>query len=442
MMTHPNKIFMQQLSATTVALALLALSPAAHSAETIMEALTDGKTSANLQYRYESIRNPGKASPNSANAQTVRLRLGYETGTLNGFNAMVEAETLTALGNKNYDSKATSHTANGYAVVVDPEATEINQAYLSYSSFANTTAKWGRQRIKLNNERFIGNVGWRQNEQTFDAFRLDNTSLPSTTITATYITNVNRVFGDNAAAGNGGVAATAGFAGNHKMKSTILNANYRGLEFAEVVVYTYLLDYDSTTAFTANTTNTYGIRLNGNTPMDNSKLLYTAEFASQSDGGNNPVDYKANYTLLEGGIGIKGMVFKLGYEVLGVDTGAITKATSAVIPKSFSTPLATLHAFNGWADMFLTTPAQGLRDIYVSTGAELADIKLGALYHDFRADKSTATIGSYGTEWDIVATRNFGKNYILGGKYATYKTKNLAIGTNTDKLWLWGEVKF
>lgn len=78
---------------------------------------------------------------------------------------MVEAESATALGGKNYDSNVSGGTANGYAVVPDPEATEINQAYLSYSSIPlASNVKWGRQRLILDNARFIGNVGWRQNE--------------------------------------------------------------------------------------------------------------------------------------------------------------------------------------------------------------------------------------------------------------------------------------
>lgn len=433
-MKHRNDRFTQQ---SLIAIALLAGSATAYAAEDIAEALAGGKTSANLQLRHENVRNPGKAVPNSADASTVRLRLGYETGTFNGFGAMVEAESVTALGGKNYDSKATGHTANGYAVVPDPEATEINQAYLSYSGIPDTTVKWGRQRLVLDNARFIGNVGWRQNEQTFDALTMVNTSLPDTRITAGYLTNANRIFSDNAAGGNAGA-----FAGNHKMRTSILNAGYTGWRFAELAGYGYLLDYDASTAFTANSTNTYGLRLNGSAPVGGNKLLYTAEYAFQSDAANNPTSFKAGYFLLEGGVDITSAVFKLGYEVLGTDSGATSKATGATVTKSFSTPLATLHAFNGWADMFLVTPAQGLKDMYVSAGTTLAGIKLGAVYHDFSADKPTAAIGSYGTEWDLVATKNFGKSYTIGAKYATYQTKNVAVGANTNKLWLWAEAKF
>lgn len=440
-MKHRNITFTQQ---SLMAIALLASSAAVHSAETIAEALAGGKTSANLQLRHENVKNPGKPTVNSANATTVRLRLGYETGTFEGFSAMVEAESVEALGNKSYDSKACT-TASGctnYAVVADPESTEMNQGYLSYSSIpAATNVKWGRQRIILDNARFIGNVGWRQNEQTFDALTVVNASLPDTRITAGYLTNVNRIFSDNAIVAATGLPSTGAFGGNHKMRSPILNVSYKGWSFAELVGYGYKLNYDTATAFTANSTDTYGFRLNGNTQVGEHKLLYTAEYARQSDGSNNPTRFEADYRLLEGGVDITSAVFKLGYEVLGTDSGATTKASSATVVKSFSTPLATLHAFNGWADLFLVTPAQGLKAVYVSAGTTLAGVKLAAAYHDFSAAKSTAAIGDYGTEWDVVATKSFNKNYSIGTKYASYKTKD-TVRPNTNKLWLWGEVKF
>lgn len=406
-------------------------------------ALTGGKVSANLQYRFENVRQVTKLT---ANASTVRLRLGYETAAFKGFSAMFEAETLSTLGGNNYNSTANGKTA--YATVADPEATEINQAYLSYSG-TGTTVKWGRQRISLDNARFIGNVPWRQNEQTYDSFTLVNKSLPDTVVSAGYLTNVNRVFSDNALPGNGFAQQ-----GNHKMKSPIFNVNYKGWSFAEVSGYAYLLDYDANAAkpATANSADTYGVRLNGSAQMGGNKLLYTAEFATQQSGRTNPTNYKANYTLLEGGVDISGSTFKLGYEVLGTDTGSTTKATglAAATKQSFTTPLATLHAFNGWADMFLTTPAQGLKDTYASARTKWYGVVIGADYHDFRADKtySTATSsGSLGQELDLVAIKTFDKNYAIGIKYMDYKAKGTTATTfagnlDTKKLALWGEFKF
>ena len=428
------------------ALAAVFASPASLAADTLTAAITGGTTSANLQYRYEDVSTKA-ASANQAQAQTVRLRLGYATGSYAGFGAMVEAESVQALGAKHYDSRALGQTANGYAVVADPESHEINQAFLSYSGIPKTVAKWGRQRIKLDNDRFVGNVGWRQNEQTYDGFSIVNTALAATTLTAAYITNVNRVFSDSAAARSSGPAG-----GNHKMKSTLLNANYKGWSAGELSAYAYLLDYAPSTAVLGNTSDTYGLRFKGKAPLGGVKLLYTAEFATQSDGTNNPVSYRANYALLEGGVDLEAVVFKAGYEVLGSDMGATNKASGAAVAagKSFSTPLATLHAFNGWADMFLTTPSQGLQDVYLSAEGKLAGISLGAVYHDYRADHTSAVLSSskLGSEWNLIASKAFTKNYAMGVKFASYKAAGTPATTfgagnvDTKKAWLWGELKF
>ena len=233
-------------ASSIAALSALLFAQSVWAADTLTDALTGGKASMNLQYRYEDVRNASvpvaPAQTNQATANTVRLRLGYETATFNGFGAMAEAESTHDLGNRRYNGGNNGDTR--FATIGDPEVTEINQAYLSYSGLANTNAKWGRQRIKLDNDRFIGNVGWRQNEQTFDSFTLVNKSLPNTAIFAGYITNVNTPTGDTNLNPD---------TGNYHMKSPILNVNYKGWSFAEIVGYYYQLDYNPAAGATTTT---------------------------------------------------------------------------------------------------------------------------------------------------------------------------------------------
>ncbi|MFY9329154.1 MAG: alginate export family protein [Georgfuchsia sp.] len=388
--------------------ALSSFSLAAFAADSFTEALTGGKASGNLRYRYETVAQ--KNALKDAKASTLRLRLGYETAEYQGFGAFVEAEHLTTLGSESYNS-----TINGkgtYSVVADPEFTEINQSYLSYSGLANTRIKYGRQRLLLDNQRFVGNVGWRQNEQTFDAFTVVNQSLPDTTITAGYISNVNRVFSDDSAAGN------------FHMKSPIVNASYKGLSAGELTGYAYFLDFVDAPAMSSRT---LGLRFTGAQTLDDGlKLPYAIEYAKQSDYKKNPANYDVDYLLLEGGLARGVHSVKLGYEKLEGNGS-----------NAFQTPLATLHAFNGWADMFLATPAAGLKDAYLAAGTAAYEVKFNAVYHDYRAENTSAR---YGTEWDMQATKGFGKHYVVGIKYADYKAKTFAV--DTRKFWLWGEVKF
>jgi hypothetical protein len=454
-----NKTLFQQMSLVFTPLALLALAPQAYSADytdyaagtgvspsaqvgglyapaqkaadTFTDAITGGKVTANVQARYENVDQPRPVSGarlKEANAATLRLRLGYETAEYMGFGGLVQIEHISA--NDAYNSRTNGRT--GYSVVGDANVTELNQAYISYSGIPQTRVKFGRQLIRLDNDRWLGNVVWRQNQQTYDATSVVNKSLPDTTITAAFITNANRVFSDASidTANNGNLQ------GNHHMRSPIFNVNYKGLGFAELVGYGYFLDYDqSAKAFgLANSTKTIGGRIKGDAPMGDYKLMYSAEYASQSDYKDNPIDFRAHYFLAEGGVDVKVAQFKLGYELL-----------SGNGKQSLSTPLATLFAFNGWADVFLVTPKNGLKDVYVNARTNVAGIVLGADYHDFRADHNG---NKYGTEFDLIATKQIDKTYSIGSRYARFKADNnvdhvnCAACIDTSKLWVYGAMNF
>jgi hypothetical protein len=269
----------------------------------------------------------------------------------------------------------------------------------------------GRQSVIFDNARFVGNVGWRQNEQTYDAFTVANTSLKDTAIVYGYVTNVNTIFGEESAKGN------------VDTDTHLINISYSGLAAGNITAYGYFLDLTNAPAAS---NSTLGVRFAGATKMnDDVKALYTLEYAKQSDykGGASTID--ADYNLIELGAEFSGVTAMLGYEVLGADTSA------------FYTPLATLHAFNGWADKFLATPANGLVDTYLSVEGKVAGVKLQAVYHDFSADVGSA---SYGSEVDLLAAKKFGKNYTLLAKYASYSADTLA--TDTDKMWLMGQAQF
>ncbi len=134
------------------------------------KALTEGKILFDARYRYEYVDQDGLA--NNADAHTVRTRLGYETGKFYNFSALLELEDVTGLGGEDYNDTINGKTT--YPVVADPEDTNINRALISYTGLPQTNLSFGRQTINLDNQRFVGAVGWRQNDQTFDAIRLKN----------------------------------------------------------------------------------------------------------------------------------------------------------------------------------------------------------------------------------------------------------------------------
>lgn len=412
----PEKVFWG--TGVSLLLSILGWGQTDVSAAALEEALTGGTPTLNLRYRFEWV--DQEDMEKKAAASTLRTALGYKTGDFMNFSAWVEFEDVRPVGFEKFNSTGNGKTQ--YPVVADPEDTEINQASLSYAAAGKTNVILGRQRIVLDNQRFIGDVGWRQNQQTFDALLIKSGIIPGAELTYAYIGNVNRIFGEHH-------PANADFS----MRSHIVNIAYSVPNFGRLVAYGYFLNFEAS-GLDPNDNATVGLRLSGSYgPRDVWKLLYTAEYATQNDfaEGSNAID--ADYLLLEGGGVVKGVTAKLSYEKLGGDGSY-----------GFSTPLATGHAFQGWADKFLSTPADGIRDLFLTVSAKPYGVSVAVIYHSFSSDHGGY---DFGDELDMVAGRDFGTYYGASLKYAAYhadSNPDNAGGPSTDvnKLWLTGTFRF
>lgn len=388
----------------------------------IPDAFAKGKFSLNARLRYEYADQEG-GTP-QAHAETIRTRFGFTTAPVYGFQAMIEGENITAANKSTYAAGAGSPVARD--VIADPTGTEMNQAWLGYS-YAGTNwsvaAKGGRQMIVLDNARFIGNVGWRQNMQTFDAAGLKLSPVKGLDLSYNYLWKVHRIFGNDSSL----AAGTSDF----DSESHLFNAAYTIAPLAKVVGYAYLLDLENTRGRNAaNSCATYGGYLTGTWTFNKEHkgtVSYRGEFAYQTDYADSLLNYDTTYYLGELKATYSRFNFGVGYEALGSDNLV-----------GFKTPLATLHAFNGWADVFLATPATGLRDLYVMAGVNLpGQIPVNFVYHKFDADTGS---GDFGQEYDVVASRKFGKNWTLLAKYASYD--GIDAPAAFDKQVFWAEVEF
>jgi hypothetical protein len=179
----------------------------------------------NARYRYEHVEDKGFTR--RANANTLQTHLGYKSNIHHGVSGLIELENAHAVGANDYNS-----TTNGRAdlpTVADPENTELNQAYLSYHDLPGTVVSLGRQRLALDNQRYIGAVGFRQNEQTFDALTVINSSVPDLGLTYVYVKQVLRIFGDD------------NILGSLNSNSHVLHAVYSDLDIANIVGYAIFL---------------------------------------------------------------------------------------------------------------------------------------------------------------------------------------------------------
>jgi len=393
----------------------------------IPDAIAKGKVNVNARLRYEQV--DQSSLPDQSFAPTIRTRVGYTTAPLYGFQAMVEGENVSVIGPEHNYNAAGSNGQGTRPVVADPPLTALNQAWLGYNYDKLFKVKFGQQVINLDNQRFIGSVGWRQNDQTFTGVTLGSEPIEKLNLYYGYLWDVQRVFGNV----DGLPPANQDF----DSSSHLFNVSYSGWKYGRFVGYSYLLDL-SNNAGNANSCATYGGYFAGQAPItDKITADYRAEYAYQTDYAKSTQNYDANYYNFEAGLSIKPIAFGGGYEVLG--SGANSGAGPSRV--GFRTPLATLHAFNGWDDVFLATPANGLQDIYgyFKVMVPGVQVPIQFVYHKFNADYGS---GDYGQEYDVVASKQFGKYWTALVKYACYNGQDAPAAYTVNKFWAQVEFNF
>ena len=379
-----------------------------------------GETKPILDVRLRSEMVHQEPIAETAHAVTLRLRAGFETGKAWNTALLIEGDAIVPIQD-DYRPDPLQPKNAIYPVVADPEAYEINRFQLTNTSLPGTTITLGRQRIALDDQRFVGPVGWRQNEQTFDALRIVNRSVANLVIDATYFNRANRIYGDGSPQGD------------YEGDSGLINLSYQ-TKIGKITAYGYLLDFEDIVGVPAavrDSTSTYGARVAGEKPAGKIKLAYSAAYAQQTDYADNPLNFDLDYIAGELTGTFRQFSAGVGIEVLQ-GNGA----------KGFTTPLATLHKFNGWADKFLATPPNGIQDLYANAGVTLKGVsKLDTLafvasYHDYNAERTSA---DYGEEWDLSLAAKY-KRVNLMLKFADYRQGTLATARDTEKVW--GQVEF
>lgn len=386
--------------------AMLAVSPA-YAQEIVLKPLVDARV------RYEHVDQDGVAQ--DANAVTVRVRGGF-SATDGPFSVLVEGQGTLAINGDYYDG------VNGTAtrpIVADPQDIGLYRAQLQYKSRMLTLTA-GRQRLSLDDERFVGSVNFRQSGQTFDAVRAEWTIVPKLKADISYVWSVRTIWGIDGAG-----ARPQSVSGN----TVLVNLSYQ-TPIGALTGFAYVVDQNQAAVQGFRlSSQTYGARLAGSYAFSKAvKLAYQASFARQSDYHANPNSYQANYYLIDATLDLRALKIGGGYEVLGADKG--------VALTSFQTPLATLFKFQGWADKFLTTPPNGIQDLYGTAGygwkkiGKIDVLTLQGTYHHFESDRLSQ---HYGNEIDLLASAKVGRKTI-SARYASYDAD--MFGRDSRKAWL------
>jgi hypothetical protein len=405
MKTHNAQ--MALAAAAVLSLCVVTVNPA-RAADSFTEAFTRGNGHIKFRYRIESV--DQQYFEEDALASTLRTRLNFRTADWYGFGAFVEVDWIAKIFWDDYDQGAGNTPDKAqYPVVADPTGVFVNQAYLQWSNPEGTLVRGGRQVIIYDNARFVGNVGWRQHEQTFDAAAFRQQTDGGFDLQAAYVWQVNRIFGNDVPAGT------------NDNQTWLGNVAKDWADAGKLTAYYYDIDNDDIATFS---TVTYGARWVGDVQLSSVGLRYVLEYAHQSDAHNNPVDYSANYYHADLSVTWPNVTPFIGFESLGGDDSRIGA--------SFRTPLATLHAFNGWADVFLTTPPAGLVDIYGGLKGPMGSWNWQVIYHDFQAESGSQ---NFGNEIDAGVTYKFAKHYGLLFNLAVFNAASGSIYPDTTKLW-------
>jgi len=399
-----------QLAGTAAAVFMLSLAAvnAVQAADSFTEAFTEGEGHIKFRYRLETV--DQQYFDENAVASTLRTRLNFRTADWYGFGAFVEVDWIAKIFWDDYNAGAgNTPDKTQYPVVPDPTGAFANQAYLQWSNPEGTLVRGGRQVIIYDNARFVGNVGWRQHEQTFDAGAFRQTTAGGFDFQAAYVWQVNRIFGNDVPAGT------------NDNQTWLGNVAKDWKDGGKLTAYYYDIDNDDVASFS---TITYGARWVDTVKLTAAGLRYVVEYAHQSDAHNNPIDYSANYYHADLSVAWPKITPFIGFESLGGDDSRVGAA--------FRTPLATLHAFNRWADIFLTTPEAGLVDIYGGFKGPLGSWNWQVIYHDFQAESGSQ---NFGRELDAGLIWKFAEHYGLLFNVAVFDAAPDSLYPDTTKFW-------
>jgi len=479
-------IFKKNMVMACTALALAGMGQTAFAEDevaeyTFLDSIKEGKQMTNFRLRYENVNQEAYTKTGAAGrrldtgeAFTLRSLIGWQTAPYKNFSIGAQITDVHEFNDDFNDRRYNTPEHNNgtvnasadkakYPNIVDPGFTDINQLYVDWTGIKNTKIRAGRQQVNLDNVRFVGDIGFRQNMQVFDGVSVINKSIPDVELFAAHFDNVRQI-------------TTKDRRGNIEL----LNAKYRISPSESVIGYGYLVDVENlaqnggnpTAAATAAqggnglggssdlpavglnaykptetdaSSKTFGLRLDGVRPINPDwKVLYTAEYAKQTDyrGGSSLID--AHYFKLGGGAAYGAWSVRFDHEKLSSNDGKY----------AFQTPLGTNHLFQGWADHFLVTPRQGIEDSFVTVAGAIDKVKLYAEYHVFKSDEKFQSVAAnrygdkYGTEFDISATYAFNNNLTGKLEYANFREGDLygtdlkAAARKGDKEIIWATAMY
>ena len=420
------------LSMAAVPLLVGGLSVTASAADGI-NVLNDVKVSGQIRPRYEyaDVKDNGL---DAGQALTSRVKLNASANLfgVEGLNANVGLIGVYDFGwssENGFNQGKTEWSANpdgSYEKIVlgpdndkivDPATAMLSNLEMTYK-VNKTLLHVGRGQVNLDNQRFIGTVGWRQLERSYDSAFIADSTIPNLNILAAYVWGLE------------GVASNA----QTNTATVLLHANYKVMDELSITAYDYMI---------ANFADIYGAALTGKINAGPAKLSYRAEYAMEADNtmeyGSNSVtnSVDADYYNIDVSANISGVIVGVDYEFMSGADGDKT---------TFISPLGTNHKFNGWADVYLGGHAgTGLIDMNGKIGYTAKGFgKVLAVYHQFLADTEVDGQDDMGSEIDFLYANKIsavnGLSVLLKG--ALFSGGDIGQTKDVEKYWVQLDYKF
>ncbi|PKH89218.1 alginate export family protein [Colwellia sp. Bg11-28] len=376
--------------------------------ETFAEnSVTETEFSFATRVRYESV----KQAALSAEALTVKLRLDASKKLTNSLSLFLQLDYVQAYLN---DQHSDGVVFIDKPVIADPAGIDVNQAFVNYS-FDDYFFTLGRQSIKHGNERFVGDVGFRQNDQTYDGLRITKLLLSGVSFDYAYISQVNRIFGRDA---DSSLSTSdirfiplkgkrpVGQLGKHDVNAHLLNLEFKEWQYADLSAYAYVVDNYDAVLFS---NRTFGFSSNFRHKIGAIKWIGSIESAWQKKQKSTTRDW-INYWQWELGAKVQSWQLSIRQEQLGQKDD-----------EAFITPLATLHKFQGWTDQFLTTPKEGLMDASVRLLWKKRPFTLDLRLHQYDSVKNNIDVGS---EFNADLIYQYNRKHELKLRFAYFDPSN------------------
>lgn len=334
------------------------------------------------RYRFQQIDDEARGD---ATANTLKLRLTAQWQANENWQSFAQADLVHAFREEEYNSVTVTRATSPI-----PESTgaELNQVWFKYVSDYDWSAVVGRQMLGFDNERHVSSVEFWQNDQTFDALTINYNDSTYWNISYAYLTKAHRIFGDDARLQlsqddirfDSGIERPFLELGNHDHNSHLLNVNYAPNRYVGITAYAYMLENDTANQLSSNT---FGVRVDGEVKPSDIKYGYTAELANQSTIDDSPWDYSDYYVFVEMSAQYKSHQIAVSHERLSEDNGF-----------AFTTSLGNNHKFLGWADVFNGyLNADGIRNTYITYRGRKAKLRWRLVAHHFESDTTGKTAG-------------------------------------------------